>query len=183
MYWSLINNVGLFHLNYKVLKYVSASIITKFATYLNKKCLVLFSCVFCQINLRVYGKPSRYLSFLTTLGLVDDILRYIYSQHYLRTAWTAYFPHNLYSTCTAHTPSLLFLLQPYWMDSLHYIYLRTPFYTVSQLFVLHERPSWVSYLPYTAYFPHNLYSTCKTRSSLLFALQPYWMDYLHYIYR
>ena len=53
MYWYLINNVGLFHLNLQVLKYVSAAIITNFPTYLDTKCLVLFSCVVCQINLRV----------------------------------------------------------------------------------------------------------------------------------
>ena len=43
---------------------------------------------------------------------------------YIRSAWTAYFPHKLHSTCTVHTPSLLFALQPYQMDDLHYIYLR-----------------------------------------------------------
>ena len=54
MYWYLINNVGLFHLNYEVLKYVSVAIITNSPTYLDTKCLVLFSCVVCVINFREY---------------------------------------------------------------------------------------------------------------------------------
>jgi len=54
MYWYLINNVGLFHLNYEVLKYVSVEIITNSPTYLDTKCLVLFSCVVCVINFREY---------------------------------------------------------------------------------------------------------------------------------
>jgi len=54
MYWNLVNNVGLFHLNLEVLKYVSAAIITNSPIYLDTKCLVLFSCVVCQINLVVY---------------------------------------------------------------------------------------------------------------------------------
>jgi len=59
---------------YEVLKYVTVVIVTN-STYLNTKYLVLLSFVVCRINLSVYDKASRYLTFLTTL--VDDILRYI----------------------------------------------------------------------------------------------------------
>jgi len=39
MYWYLFNNVGVFHLNYVVLKYVSAAITTISPTYLDTKYL------------------------------------------------------------------------------------------------------------------------------------------------
>jgi len=47
MYWYLVNNVGLFHLKLEVHKYVSAVIITNLSTYLDTKCLVLFSSIVC----------------------------------------------------------------------------------------------------------------------------------------
>jgi len=39
MYWYLVNNVGGFHLNYAVLKYVSVAKITISPTYLDRKSL------------------------------------------------------------------------------------------------------------------------------------------------
>jgi len=42
MYWNLVNNIGVFHLNNAVLKYVSAATITISPTYLDTKYLVLF---------------------------------------------------------------------------------------------------------------------------------------------
>jgi len=77
-YWYLINNVWLFHLNLEVRNYVSAAKITNPPNYLDPKYLVLFSCVVCQINLRVYEWVYSYVRFTTTL--VDEILRYIQPQ-------------------------------------------------------------------------------------------------------
>ena len=79
MYVYLINNVGLFHLNNFVLKYFFIATFTNSPTYLDKNSLVLLSCVVCLINLKVYDRTSRYLSFLTTS--VEDILCYIYCLH------------------------------------------------------------------------------------------------------
>jgi len=42
MYWYIVNNVGLFHLNLEVHKYVSAALIMNSSTNLDTKCLVLF---------------------------------------------------------------------------------------------------------------------------------------------
>jgi len=64
---------------------------------------------------------SPYSIFALQPYLMEGLC-YILTQHYLRSWWKAYFPHNIYSTCTTHNTSLLFALQPYWMDGLRYIY-------------------------------------------------------------
>jgi len=53
IYCYLVNNVGVFHLKYAVLKYVSAAIITISPTYLNKN---VSSCLptLLRLNLRAY---------------------------------------------------------------------------------------------------------------------------------
>jgi len=73
--------------------------------------------------------------------LLDDILQYIYPQHYIRLALTNYFPHNLYSICITHT-SLLFALQhSQGLPTLHLPSEFTPFCTVRLLSVLHTQPT------------------------------------------
>jgi len=64
MYVYLINNVGLFHLNYLVIKYFFIATFTNSPTYLDKNSLVLLSCVVCLINPKVYDRISRNRIFL-----------------------------------------------------------------------------------------------------------------------
>jgi len=105
-----------------------------------------------------------------------DLLHYIYPQHYLRSAWSTYFPHHLrlntqptphisISTCIAYTSIFTLALPPCCINALYYIF----------------GPPYLHYT-HTAYSPHCLRSTCIIHTSLLFILLPCYMTILHYFY-